>query len=73
VALGPAPRRAAAALAAAQVVFVAGGMRRAGVPRSAWRGLALAPALVAGKAGIYARVLAGRGPRSWVRTERDGV
>jgi 1,2-diacylglycerol 3-beta-glucosyltransferase len=73
VALGPAPRRAAAALAAAQVVFVAGGMRRAGAPRAAWRGLALAPALVAAKAGIYARVLAGRGPRSWVRTERDAV
>jgi 1,2-diacylglycerol 3-beta-glucosyltransferase len=71
--LGRGPRRAAAALAAAQVVFVAGGMRRAGVPRAAWRGLALAPALVVGKAGIYARVLAGRGPRSWVRTERDAV
>jgi 1,2-diacylglycerol 3-beta-glucosyltransferase len=71
--LGRGPRRAAAGLAAAQVVFVAGGMRRAGVPRAAWRGLALAPALVVGKAGIYARVLAGRGPRSWVRTERDAV
>jgi 1,2-diacylglycerol 3-beta-glucosyltransferase len=71
--LGRGPRRAAAALAAAQVVFVAGGMRRAGVPRAAWRGLALAPALVVGKAAIYARVLAGRGPRSWVRTERDAV
>jgi glycosyl transferase family 2 len=66
-----APRRVAAALAGAQVVFVAGGMRRAGAPPAAWRGLGHAPALVARKAAIYARIAAGRGPRSWVRTTRD--
>jgi hypothetical protein len=67
----PAPRRVAVALAGAQVVFVAGGMRRVGAPPAAWRGLAHAPALVARKAAIYARIVAGRGPRSWVRTTRD--
>jgi hypothetical protein len=65
------PRRMAAALAAAQVVFVVGGMRRVGAPPAAWRGLAEAPRVVLAKAGIYARVLAGRGPRDWVRTTRD--
>jgi 1,2-diacylglycerol 3-beta-glucosyltransferase len=74
LALGrPGPRRLAGAMAAAQVVFVAGGMRRAGAPRAAWRGLALAPALVVRKAILYARIAAGRGPREWVRTERDVV
>ncbi len=65
------PRRMAGALAAAQVVFVVGGMRRVGAPPAAWRGLAEAPRVVLAKAGIYARVLAGRGPRDWVRTVRD--
>ncbi len=74
LALGrPGPRRLAGAMAAAQVVFVAGGMRRAGAPRAAWRGLALAPALVVRKAILYARIAAGRGPRAWVRTERNAV
>jgi hypothetical protein len=74
LALGrPGPRRLAGAMAAAQVVFVAGGMRRAGAPRAAWRGLALAPALVVRKAILYARIAAGRGPREWVRTERNAV
>jgi 1,2-diacylglycerol 3-beta-glucosyltransferase len=74
LALGrPAPRRLAAAIAAAQVVFVAGGMRRAGAPRAAWRGLAMAPTLVVRKAILYARIAAGRGPRAWVRTERNAV
>jgi 1,2-diacylglycerol 3-beta-glucosyltransferase len=67
------PRRVAGALAAAQVVFVAGGMRRAGAPPAAWRGLAMAPALVVRKAILYARIAAGRGPREWVRTERNAV
>jgi 1,2-diacylglycerol 3-beta-glucosyltransferase len=67
------PRRLAAAMAVAQVAFVAGGMRRAGAPRSAWRGLALAPALVVRKAILYVRIVAGRGPREWVRTERERV
>jgi 1,2-diacylglycerol 3-beta-glucosyltransferase len=67
----PAPRRAALALAGAQLLFVTAGMRRAGAPRQAWRGLALAPALVARKATIYARIVAGRGPSRWVRTVRD--
>jgi hypothetical protein len=48
-------------------------MRRAGAPRAAWRGLALAPMLVVRKAILYARIAAGRGPREWVRTERNAV
>jgi hypothetical protein len=74
LALGrPGPRRLAAAMALAQAAFVAGGLRRAGAPRAAWRGLALAPALVVRKALLYARIAAGRGPREWVRTERNAV
>jgi 1,2-diacylglycerol 3-beta-glucosyltransferase len=67
----PAPRRMAAALALAQLAFVVGGMRRADAPPAAWRGLAMAPALVVRKAILYARIAAGHGPREWVRTERD--
>jgi hypothetical protein len=69
----PAPRRLAAAMALAQAAFVTGGMRRAGAPPAAWRGLAMAPALVARKAILYARIAAGHGPREWVRTERDNL
>jgi hypothetical protein len=74
LALGrPGPRRVAGAMAVAQVAFVAGGMRRAGAPRAAWRGLAMAPALVVRKAILFARIAAGHGPREWVRTERNAV
>jgi hypothetical protein len=35
-----------------------------------YRVLALAPVLMLWKLGVYARVLSGRGPTRWVRTDR---
>jgi 1,2-diacylglycerol 3-beta-glucosyltransferase len=65
-------RRALPALAAlaAQGAFVLGGLRLAAAPREDYRALALAPALVARKALMYTRLLAGRGPTTWIRSER---
>jgi 1,2-diacylglycerol 3-beta-glucosyltransferase len=54
----------------AQLTYVLAGLRLAHAPRHVYRALALAPALVARKVALYARLLAGRGPSSWVRTGR---
>jgi hypothetical protein len=62
--------RAAAALTAALATFVLGGLVLARVPAAVYRGLLYAPLLVAQKLLIYARLAAGRTPRSFVRTER---
>ena len=70
----PAPgraRRLALAAAAAQAMFVVGGLALVGVPVAVWRALALAPALAAWKVALLARLWAGRAPTSWVRTERE--
>ena len=53
-----------------QLVFVLGGLRLTRAPAEAYRGLAHAPMLMAQKVGIYARLVAGRGSRGWVRTGR---
>jgi hypothetical protein len=53
-----------------QLVFVLGGLRLTRAPAEAYRGLAHAPMLIAQKVGIYARLVAGRGSRGWVRTRR---
>lgn len=66
-------QRAAALSAAAltgQVAFVLGGLALVRAPASAYRALALAPALAFRNAGLYARIARGRGPRGWVRTPR---
>ena len=63
--------RLAFATASAQLAFVLGGLRLAGAPPDAYRALASAPFLVAGKVALYGRLLAGRGPASWIRTERE--
>ena len=55
---------------AGQLSFVLGGLRLTGAPADAYRALALAPILMVQKLALYARLLAGRGPREWVRTER---
>ena len=66
--------RAAGRLAAfglaGQAVFVLGGMVVAGAPRSAYRALLHAPALVVQKLGLVAKVARGDVPESFVRTER---
>jgi 1,2-diacylglycerol 3-beta-glucosyltransferase len=55
---------------AAQLTFVVAGLRLVGAPAQVYRALLAAPILIAGKLALYARLLAGGGPASWVRTER---
>ncbi len=55
---------------AAQLVFVLAGLRLVGAPARVYRALLLAPALIVRKLLLYARLLGGRGPKSWVRTAR---
>jgi hypothetical protein len=67
--------RRLAALAVAsllgQAAFVIGGLALVRAPAAAWRGLARAPLVMAGKVGMYARLVTGRGPKEFVRTERS--
>jgi 1,2-diacylglycerol 3-beta-glucosyltransferase len=71
VLLGSRPLRALSAFTLlAQGVFVLGGLRLVRAPRSVYRALLIAPALIVVKVALYARLLSGRGPTSWVRTER---
>jgi hypothetical protein len=57
---------------AAQATFVLGGLRLVRAPASVYRALLMAPVLIATKLALYTRLLAGRGPSGWVRTEREG-
>jgi hypothetical protein len=57
--------------AAAQGTFVLAGLRLVRAPAYVYRALFTAPALVANKLGLYGRLLSGRGPTAWVRTERE--
>jgi 1,2-diacylglycerol 3-beta-glucosyltransferase len=54
-----------------QAAFVLGGLRLVRAPASVYRALLMAPILIASKLALYARMLSGRGPRGWVRTERE--
>ncbi len=56
--------------ALAQATFVLGGLRLVGAPSHVYRALLSAPALMASKIGLYGRLIGGRGPTAWVRTER---
>jgi 1,2-diacylglycerol 3-beta-glucosyltransferase len=56
---------------AAQIVFVFGGLRVVRAPAQVYRALLSAPVLVAYKLVLYARLLTGRGPKSWIRTTRS--
>jgi 1,2-diacylglycerol 3-beta-glucosyltransferase len=57
---------------AAQLTFVLAGLRLVRAPTRVYRALLLAPALIVRKVALYVRLLGGRGPTSWVRTERMG-
>ena len=46
-------------------------LRLVRAPAHVYRALLHAPALVAGKVALYGRLLRGRGPTAWVRTERE--
>jgi 1,2-diacylglycerol 3-beta-glucosyltransferase len=56
---------------AGQATFVLGGLRLVRAPAGVYRALLMAPVLIAGKLALYARLLTGRGPSGWVRTERE--
>jgi 1,2-diacylglycerol 3-beta-glucosyltransferase len=56
----------------AQAAFVLGGLRLVRAPGVVYRALALAPLLIVKKSLLYLRLARGRGPDSWIRTERDG-
>jgi cellulose synthase/poly-beta-1,6-N-acetylglucosamine synthase-like glycosyltransferase len=60
----------AAALLGAIIAHVAAGLWLAEAPPRVYRALLYAPIYVAWKALLYARALAGRRDRRWVRTER---
>jgi 1,2-diacylglycerol 3-beta-glucosyltransferase len=55
----------------AQLAFVLMGLRLVGAPAQVYRALLIAPALIVRKVALYTRLLSGRGPTSWVRTERE--
>jgi hypothetical protein len=63
-------RRLALANLAAQLLFVGGGLALVRAPAAVWRSLAVAPLVAVWKLSLLARLLAGRGPAHWVRTER---
>jgi 1,2-diacylglycerol 3-beta-glucosyltransferase len=60
-----------AATLGAQLVFVLAGLRLVRAPAQVYRALLAAPALIAAKVILYARLLGGRGPTAWTRTERE--
>jgi 1,2-diacylglycerol 3-beta-glucosyltransferase len=55
-----------------QFAFVLGGLRLVRAPTHVYRALAVAPVLIVSKSLLYARLLRGRGPTSWVRAGREG-
>jgi cellulose synthase/poly-beta-1,6-N-acetylglucosamine synthase-like glycosyltransferase len=54
----------------AQLAFVLMGLRLLGAPVRVYRALLIAPVLIVRKLALYVELLRGRGPTSWVRTER---
>jgi 1,2-diacylglycerol 3-beta-glucosyltransferase len=60
-----------AATLTAQISFVLLGLRLVGAPPRVYRALCAAPSLIIRKLVLYARLMAGGGPRSWVRTDRN--
>jgi hypothetical protein len=66
----PTVTRLGLACAAGQALHVLGGLWLVRAPGAVYRALASAPLLVAWKLLLYARMLAGRVPRSWERTTR---
>jgi cellulose synthase/poly-beta-1,6-N-acetylglucosamine synthase-like glycosyltransferase len=54
-----------------QFAFVLAGLRLVRAPLQVYRALLVAPALIVSKMTLYTRLLGGRGPTSWIRTERE--
>jgi hypothetical protein len=53
-----------------QASYITGGLLLVRAPASVYRALVMAPILTGWKLWLYARILAGRSPKNWVRTER---
>jgi hypothetical protein len=64
-------RRLAVVNIVAQAAYVVGGLALVRAPAPVWRALAFAPLIAAHKLAALARLAAGRGPRRWVRPERE--
>jgi len=54
-----------------QAIYVLAGLRLVRAPLQVYRALLMSPVLIAGKVALYARLFGGKGPTSWVRTERE--
>lgn len=54
-----------------QTAFVLLGLRLVRAPGRVYRALLTAPRLVASKLVLYAKLISGRGPRTWIRTARE--
>lgn len=67
----PGVRAVAVANLVGQAGFVLGGLAIMRAPAPVWRALAFAPGLATWKLGLLARLWLGRGPTSWVRTQRE--
>lgn len=67
----PALIGAASSTIAGQALYVMGGLRVVGAPPTVYRALGDAPALVARKLPLFARIAAGRGATAWKRTVRE--
>jgi hypothetical protein len=63
--------RLGAATLAAQGVYVLAGLRVAQAPPAVFRALLQAPRLLSAKLPLFARIGAGRGASTWVRTDRQ--
>jgi 1,2-diacylglycerol 3-beta-glucosyltransferase len=53
------------------LTYVLVGLRMVRAPLQTYRALLMAPVLIVAKVTLYFRLLLGRGPASWVRTERE--
>jgi colanic acid/amylovoran biosynthesis glycosyltransferase len=53
-----------------QTAYVMLGLRLVRAPRPVYRALLTAPRLIASKLVLYAKLIGGRGPRTWIRTTR---
>ncbi len=69
----PAGRKLAALNLIGQASYITGGLLLVRAPASVYRALAMAPILTVWKLWLCARILAGRSPKNWVRTERAGA
>ncbi len=66
----PAGIKLAAANLIGQISYVTGGLLLVRAPASVYRALVMTPILITWKLWLYARIVTGRSPKNWIRTER---